>query len=370
MPKLLIIDDDPLILRSLKRAYGHIAPDWDVDTLDDASQLLVYLASKGRPDVLITDQLMPKLSGEKVLELSRRHSPATLRCLLTANNRVDFSVQLRDLCHLYLAKPFTQVQIKEVVVCAERLKDLELNTSAREALGRLRDVPAMSPFIRDLQRLLGNPDCDLKQVVELVEQDPLLAGKVLQLANSAYLGYSQPAPSLHQALARLGLNMLRAVLVNDELTRHFSTCIESDRLNEISSRAFNTARRAKTLSELAGDKRAQQEMVFIVVLLAALGDMAGLFYRNQFVDLLPGDVLCAYILTLWGSPSEVCKAILLPDSPQRCKGRLQTIHYLARYCDKNLSASDEPELEGLLEQSGLTDAYRLWRETAHRAETI
>jgi len=71
MAKILVIDDEPAILLMIKKMLerdGH-----HVDTANDGSEGL-ELFNKNKPDLLITDIIMPQKEGlEIILELRRRH---------------------------------------------------------------------------------------------------------------------------------------------------------------------------------------------------------------------------------------------------------------------------------------------------------
>ncbi|HYC71853.1 MAG TPA: HDOD domain-containing protein [Opitutaceae bacterium] len=63
--------------------------------------------------------------------------------------------------------------------------------------------PSIGVFGR-LQRLLENPDCDVGDIVELVQIDAALTFQVLKLANSAVYGLRQRCESLEDAVGRIG----------------------------------------------------------------------------------------------------------------------------------------------------------------------
>ena len=67
--RVLIIDDEPLILGALRRAF---AGDYRITCISDARQALSRLASGERYDVVLCDLMMPEMSGMDVYaELSR-----------------------------------------------------------------------------------------------------------------------------------------------------------------------------------------------------------------------------------------------------------------------------------------------------------
>ncbi len=76
-----------------------------------------------------------------------------------------------------------------------------------------------------LQRSLGlflrRDDVSVAQIAASVEQDVVIAGTILAIANSAMYGGRSPVSSLHQAIARIGINKTRNVLLGLSVSRGF-----------------------------------------------------------------------------------------------------------------------------------------------------
>ncbi|MDA0738404.1 MAG: HDOD domain-containing protein [Nitrospirae bacterium] len=88
---------------------------------------------------------------------------------------------------------------------AASLEDLLL--PILEKLGRKEfDLPPLPQVATRVLALTTDPDADAAQLTALIQQDPVLASKIFQTANSAGLGASRKIESLQQAIAWLGLN--------------------------------------------------------------------------------------------------------------------------------------------------------------------
>ncbi len=73
--------------------------------------------------------------------------------------------------------------------------------------------PTGSAAVR-LQRLLDDPDCSVAQLVPLVQADPLLAARVVAVANSvAYHPSGHAISDVRSAVSRLGFDTLRVLAV-------------------------------------------------------------------------------------------------------------------------------------------------------------
>jgi len=75
-------------------------------------------------------------------------------------------------------------------------------------------LPSVAIELLDVARY---PDIDLKRVARLIERDPLLAGRVMQLVQSPYFAGRVPISDLNQAIFRLGLNNIRDLVLEAAL---------------------------------------------------------------------------------------------------------------------------------------------------------
>ena len=65
--KLLVVDDDPLMLRTIR---GWLSGDYDVSVVTSGQTALAFL-KKFTPDLLLLDYEMPVMSGPQLLEKLR-----------------------------------------------------------------------------------------------------------------------------------------------------------------------------------------------------------------------------------------------------------------------------------------------------------
>jgi CheY-like chemotaxis protein len=114
--KTILIADDEAHLRLLVRKT--LAED-DYRIVEAANgQEALALARKERPDLVILDWMMPRLSGLQVLEALRDDpDTAALRVImLTARTQqVDRGLALREGVTAYLVKPFSPLELIQLV---------------------------------------------------------------------------------------------------------------------------------------------------------------------------------------------------------------------------------------------------------------
>jgi HD-like signal output (HDOD) protein len=76
--------------------------------------------------------------------------------------------------------------------------------------GRDVDLPAFPDVVRRLQVALADPNTSAKDLVSIIESEPVLSARLLQMANSAAMNAAgNPATSIKSAISRLGFNLVR-----------------------------------------------------------------------------------------------------------------------------------------------------------------
>src|SRR5262245_1341796 len=72
-------------------------------------------------------------------------------------------------------------------------------------------LPGVPQVVSRPQHLLGDPDIGIPQLVPVISYEPILAGRVLQMANSAALNPTRrQVTDLRSAITRVGFDLLRS----------------------------------------------------------------------------------------------------------------------------------------------------------------
>ena len=122
MPRILIAEDDPAI-RSL---LGDILSDegYCVETAVDG-RIAVDMVAKSPPDLLITDLLMPGLTGWSVLARVRRQAPhLPILVISGAMTGVPPDTAVLPNHTIFLSKP---IMISQLLTAIEQLLDVNLS---------------------------------------------------------------------------------------------------------------------------------------------------------------------------------------------------------------------------------------------------
>jgi two-component system response regulator MprA len=143
MPSVLIVDDDPKLLKMLQRTL--VYENLNVLTATNGLEALPIVQSQ-QPDLIIVDWMMPKMDGLAFVRRLRDDENKTLVLMLTARDAIENRVEgLESGADDYLIKPFAPAELvarvhamlRRVEAKPENQKasyaDVTLDPSTREA---------------------------------------------------------------------------------------------------------------------------------------------------------------------------------------------------------------------------------------------
>lgn len=334
--QVLIVDDEQLILKSLKRALRRIAPSWTVHLYESGQEALSDLKSGViQPDLVMCDRLMPGTRGDDVLLECRMHNPEAIRLLMTGDTRIDIKEIVASNVHIYISKPFEHDDINNVFNRVIRLKALPLDTDIRRALGRLEHLPVLNETCQKLDELFKNQNVELSDVAKVVETDPTLVAVVLQAANSPFLGFRTQVSSIDKAVKRVGLNTIKSIAIASSLGETYD--VNDSRFRDIVEHAFSSAFIASRLMRLREFPSEQAEYAFSMCMLACIGELyligsPDTVYNEDLQQASQplSALITYYLLTLWGIEERLVEDIFQASSEVKCSGHFSEVFYLAR----------------------------------------
>jgi len=155
--RILVVDDEDVILRSCQRILGEAGH--DVDTLQDSEEALEWI-DRGSYEVVILDIMMPKKSGLEVLQAVKEEHPDIDVIMVTGLSQIETAVLSMKLGAFdYLSKPFDPDELVMVVNRAlERRRLLRENLQLRSELSskyRFENIIGSSTTMQSVYRLVA-----------------------------------------------------------------------------------------------------------------------------------------------------------------------------------------------------------------------
>lgn len=134
-PRVLVVDDEPGIVKTLK-AYLE-AESYEVQAVGDGDSVLPAVRSF-RPDVVILDVMLPGMDGVEVLRRLRQESSVYVLMLSARSEETDRIVGLRMGADDYVVKPFSPREVMARVASLLRRARLSPGDEAEREDNTLR----------------------------------------------------------------------------------------------------------------------------------------------------------------------------------------------------------------------------------------
>src|SRR6188474_3677914 len=96
LPRILLVDDDPIVLRALRRLLLGARPGWEIDMAETGDAARRLLESKGY-DVVVTDLHMPVVDGVTLLRRLKSEQPTVMRVIHSSHVESLSRAQIEDL---------------------------------------------------------------------------------------------------------------------------------------------------------------------------------------------------------------------------------------------------------------------------------
>jgi HD-like signal output (HDOD) protein/CheY-like chemotaxis protein len=395
MRRILLVDDDELILRSMERVLRKPAAEngWELCLATDGIPALDELA-RAAVDVMLVDANMAKMSGATLLKKVQERDPSVIRILLSGHTGLELLRSALPYAHQFLPKPCDGQLLRSTLESACKLRGLLMRPEMRQLVGGSNELPSAPRTFLELSNALSNPGSSSRAISEIVERDIGISARVLQLVSSAFYGLPRAVTSIGGAVAYLGVEVIKAIVLSVEVSRMFplTQTIPDFSLEGLQQHASRVSQLAK---RILGHEQGGEALV-VAGLLQDCGQLvlasraASRFAialqtsasRKQPLGEVELDLfgathadVGAYLLGLWGLPQRVVSAVANHLEPQRGGSRIFDAAAALYVANHLLADPDVPALEEVpphsvaldlayLRQVGVAQQLDEWRRIA------
>jgi HD-like signal output (HDOD) protein len=285
-------------------------------------------------DVVVTDMRMPVIDGAALLTRVKELQPHAVRLVLSGQTDPQTALKSVFTAHQFLAKPCDIEKLRSVV---KRCCDLNALLAADELKSLAGDVsmlPAAPTTYLAISRALTNPNSSIGDVARIVEREPTLCAKVLQVVNSAFFGLPRAVSSVSQAATYLGTLALRDLSLAMEALS--SVQPNKSTLTAASHAAFQL--NALSVGLLARRwfvaERRKADDAFVAGMLRDMGHLVlATRPRGEPGESEQHAALSAYLLGLWGIPHTVLEAVAFHEHPEGVEHEGLEVMDVVQLCD-------------------------------------
>lgn len=217
---LLFVDDDPMVLNGLRRSLHRMRSQWDMQFVDGGTAALAALETQPF-DAIISDMRMPVMDGADLLDKVKQRYPDMVRMILSGQSSREAVYRSISPAHQFLSKPCDPEELSSRLSQAFAMRDLLANQALQAVISRLRSIPSLPTLYGELTAALQSDDFTLSGIARIISKDVGMAAKILQLANSAFVGSSGRVSSLSQALTLIGTETVRTLVLSVHVFSQF-----------------------------------------------------------------------------------------------------------------------------------------------------
>jgi HD-like signal output (HDOD) protein len=360
---VLFVDDELRVLEALERSLRIAGVDWEMQFVTSGEAALAALDAD-RYEVIVSDMRMPGMDGAALLSAAFQRDPAMARVVLSGQAEEAAALRVVRVAHQFLAKPCDAKTVRQVVERSGMLHRTLADPGLRAMVGGVDRLPSALHVFQQLSELLAKDEVSTDAVAAVVRQDPAMASKLLQFANSAFFARAREIPDIRGAVILLGTktikNLALALGVFDTLGKQTRSAILS--IDEMQRRAFATA-------EIASAVMPDRELADAAFMAGLVCDVGELVLASKASERLASAwqaasdrgmprvaserevfgvshvEIGAYLLNLWGLPFRVVEAVAQHHAPQQ--GAQPSLGLpVAVWIASNIAAGEEldPEL--------------------------
>ncbi len=390
MTRILFVDDEPYILDAFRNLFRRCRKDWETVCATSGAEALEALA-RASFDIAVCDMRMPGMDGAELLGRIREQHPRVVRIVMSGQAERGSVLRALPGAQQFLSKPCESEELRTVIDRAAELSRLLNDETLRSAVGRLDKLPSSSATFHELSRLASSADARIDDIAGIVENDPAMSAKVLQLVNSAYFGLARPSASIRHAVSYLGVDLLKGLtLTASVFTAMQEAPVHGFSIDELQRHSLLVARLAKRF--LSGT--ASADGAFTAGLMHDIGKIIlALGMPERATDVLheahrssrswhaiekerfgvTHAEVGAYLLGAWGLPYGVVEAVAYHHTPGSVDGDGMDVLAAVHVADALIECRNtEPDTSSecidlsFLERTGQADRLQEWREVAAR----
>lgn len=368
MKTIVLVDDDPKMGERLSRLLKPLESEWKMVNVGSGEEALTTLAAQ-QCDVIMADLRMPGKDGVQLLEEVKKGYPHVVRILLTEPSDQEAALGPAGSVHQCLPKSSPLKVFQSTVTRACAIQDLLSNAVLLKLVSGMHTLPSLPTLYREVMQELQSPDASIDKIGQIIAKDPGMLTKMLQVVNSPFYGLSRRISSATQAVALLGLETIKSLVLSMKVFSQFESSAQTFfSLDILWNHGMITGRYARMIAKEQGaGARSMEEDAFTAGLLHDVGLLVlatntpdqyteTLALMNQGIAEWEAErqVLGAthaevggYLLGTWGLGDPIVEAVAFHHDPGRSTGHtfspLAAVH-IANVLEEQAASIDGPSI--------------------------
>jgi HD-like signal output (HDOD) protein/CheY-like chemotaxis protein len=335
--QILFVDDDINILNGLRRMLRGMRKEWDITFLDSGAQALLLIQDQPF-DVVVSDMRMPGIDGATLLKEVRKVQPRAVRIILSGFAEEEIVLKTVGPAHQYLAKPCESESLVKTINRALKLRQFLGNVDLQKLISGVDRLPSPPTVYTRIVTLLESAQSGVSDIADVIAKDVAMTAQIMKLINSAFFALPQKVENLKQAVALLGVDTIKALVLVVGIFEQFSgNGATADKIKLLSERSLGIGEVARAIAtdlNLKQDEIDQAGSAGVLTHVGTLILLANWPERfEQAVKLVEEEGLSimeaeesvfgarhpeigAYLLGLWGFTDPITEAVAYHHCPR------------------------------------------------------
>ena len=243
-------------------------------------------------------------------------------------------------------------------------------------LNSIKNLPTLPEVVQKVQRMVFSDDGSAHGLAKIVEQDPSLAAKILQVANSGLYASGARITSVPTAITRIGFNEIGQIVMAASVVKNFARTSGLLDYKLFWRHALTAAHMAFTGSQICrvGMSKEERDGLYLAGLLHDIGILIyDQFFHDEFeaiVDYAGGKgisyleaesviapkethaVLGAALLEMWKVGPSAIAGVRFHHTPDKAPDKQKSISFIIHLSEYILCNSGLGSFEGLMRGQG------------------
>ena len=272
---ILIVDDDVLAVATLRQVLGNAG--YEVSKAASAQEAMGLL-EEYPAEMVISDLRMPGVEGVSLWQLVREFDANIIRMIMTDADDQDAAARALaegDVQQI-ISKPWDDRELSELVRSAfqkSTSQDVEMQGLHR-IISEIESLPPVPRIYAELSEVTRNPaKTSTEEVAQVINRDPAIAAKILQIANSAYFRQQKEVSTVNRAVVVLGLETVKNLVLATSVFESFAGSVAGLDQEELWKHCLACGMAASLLEHAISRHRRRAEVAMLAGTLHDLGKL-------------------------------------------------------------------------------------------------
>lgn len=268
--RVMFVDDEANVLAGLRRMLRGQRDKWEMSFANGGAEGLAAMAVQP-VDVLVCDMRMPGMDGVQVLAAVRERHPSTARIILTGQTDRESVIASLGLTQRFLLKPCKPEDLIAAIEQVIAVRKAIGGSQIQAFLGSVNSLPRPPAIYTQIVAAASRKDCEVSDLVQIIERDIATAAEVLKLVNSGVFCTPHAVDTLAGAVVLLGFDAIQSLALASSALRSEVPTPDGFDLDALAHRSMVIAEICRRIAHAEGANRNEVSEAFLSGLLHNVG---------------------------------------------------------------------------------------------------